>query len=135
MRFVLSNTIRTHVLLGAGCCCGSALWTLPAYAESDPAHFRNGAAALLAMNFDLAGRERDAGVSLANADANGADRSDDEHVLEEPVQPRRPWVDDSFTREWTIQPDGHGPALEVAALGGGQKKSGKLAHVRVSWAF
>ena len=143
MPSVMSNRIYSRLVF-AGCCCGAGMAALPACAEpanmrDDPALASVGGAALLAMNFDLAGRDRaealhesDAGTAPAETEA---ETEEEEGALEAPAMPRQPWVDDGLKREWSIRPVEDGPALELAALGGGQKKSGRLAHVRVSWAF
>ena len=109
--------------------------TIPVGAEAALSHV--GAAALLPMNFDVAGSDGTLPAPLADlADADALDAEEEEEgALDEPALPRQPWVDDGLKREWSIQPLADGPALEVGALGGGKKKAGRLAHVRVSWAF
>lgn len=104
---------------------------------ADPALSHVGAAALLPMNFDVAGSDGALPAPLADlADTGAADAEEEEEgALDEPALPRQPWVEDGLKREWSIQPLADGPALEVGALGGGKKKAGRLAHVRVSWAF
>jgi hypothetical protein len=142
MPSVMSNRIYLRLVF-AGCCCGAGMTALPACAEpanvrDDPALARVGGAALLAMNFDLAGRDRAEALHATDAEAASAEEAETEAgegALEAPAMPRQPWVDDGLKREWSIRPVEDGPALELAALGGGQKKSGRLAHVRVSWAF
>ena len=105
-------------------CAGDLASPLPAPGHSE----------LLPLNFDIAQRDERAILAHA-AEDDSADEVAEEGALDEPELPLRPWDDDGLKREWSIQPNAEGPALEVAALGGGRKKSGRLAHVRVSWAF
>ena len=135
MRSVLSFHCRVPVLLAAGP-CGMVALAVPACAEDlvspIPAPVQTG---LLALDFDVARRDPRAVLALAEGEEIADSEEEEEGALDEPKMPVRPWEDEGLKREWSIQPIDDGPALEVAALGGGRKKSGKLAHVRVSWAF
>ena len=114
------------VFAAAPACAGEHVPPPPAPGHAD----------LLPLNFDLAQRDPYAILAYAEEDAAGDSDKEEEGALDEPELPLRPWDDEGgLKREWSIQPIEEGPALEVAALGGGRKKSGKLAHVRVSWAF
>ncbi len=136
MRSVLSSPCRLAGLLVAGTCGIVIVAATPARAK-DPV-------SAMPLDFDVANFDiaqfdiapGDPRAILAQADeARDAEDDEEEGALEEPALPLRPWDDEGLKREWSIQPIEEGPALEVAALGGGRKQSGKLAHVRVSWAF
>ena len=66
-------------------------------------------------------------VNAEDAAANGVERVIAPERFKKPARRADGPGDD--------EPLADGPALEVGALGGGKKKAGRLAHVRVSWAF
>ncbi len=136
MRSVLSSHCRVPVLLLAGPCGIAAFAAMPACAQELVAPLpAPGQSDMLALDFDISRRDPRTVLALSE-EADAAPGAEEEHgALDEPEMPRRAWDDDGLKREWSIQPIDDGPALEVAALGGGEKKSGKLAHVRVSWEF
>lgn len=135
MRSVLSSECRLPFLLVAGP-SGMIALAVPAAAQDLVApHQPRPHPGMLALDFDLVPLDPRAVLALAEAEEVAESEDEEEGALDEPEMPIRPWDDDGLKREWSIIPIDHGPALEVAALGGGRKKSGKLAHVRVSWAF
>ena len=124
---------QARVLIGSGCCMGLAVAAFPACARDSIAPVVPAAAQLLPVNFDLSVKRLDREADLAGSGTIELD--EEKGALGAPANPRQPWVDDGLKREWSIQPVADGPALEVVALGGGKKKAGRLAHIRVSWAW
>ena len=127
----MATSARTFI--GSGCCMGLAIIAGPACARDAITPVGSDAAHLLPVNLDLSIKTLNRDADLAESAA--IEMEDEVGALGTPANPRQPWVDDGLKREWSIRPIVDGPALEVAALGGGKKKAGRLAHVRVSWAW